>query len=306
MDDLGFNGSGSLFVSSRFKVGDPASAKKLNELSAAVQTALPQPYLGEGNQVSFTGGGSLVLNNNAGLKSRYSQFACVIETAVVDSVVEYRLKTVKGELPYSYAVTDLGIIDSIQPLFYSIDKFNLYPTGSKVTGSITNSVFLNQNGYIKLTPGNDYVVFLYILGPKYQPDGSDEAEFNVPQLGVSKIGDLPEQIIDSGNTYGRTYEINTQLVIDVVSSITYLFANTYSVRANIATIKWDSASSAFKVNQITNTPNLNYTPFIAGATSLNPTFNFHAVDAIVNGFTGYTKDLNEDVIGYTVVIQGEL
>jgi hypothetical protein len=65
MDDLGFNGSGSLFVSSRFKAGDPASAKQLNQLASAVQTALPQPYLGEGSQVSYTGGGSIILGNQS-------------------------------------------------------------------------------------------------------------------------------------------------------------------------------------------------------------------------------------------------
>jgi hypothetical protein len=95
MDDIGFNGSGSLFVSSRFKAGDPVSAKQLNQLAAAVQTALPMPYLGDGSQVSYTGGGSIILSNQSTqTKTSPKQFTVTV-TKVGE---EYRFNVTAGTI----------------------------------------------------------------------------------------------------------------------------------------------------------------------------------------------------------------
>jgi hypothetical protein len=94
MDDIGFNGSGSLFVSSRFKAGDSVSAKQLNQLSAAVQTALPQPYLGEGNQTSYTGGGALILGNQSTLSRTLYSFT----VSVTKVGEEYRFNVTPGTI----------------------------------------------------------------------------------------------------------------------------------------------------------------------------------------------------------------
>jgi len=99
MEDLGFDGSGSQFVSSRFKSGEPASAKQLNQLAASVQTALPQPYIGEGNQVSFTGGGSLILGNQSTLSRTLYPFT--IYVTKVDTTYKFTARpgTMNGLVP---------------------------------------------------------------------------------------------------------------------------------------------------------------------------------------------------------------
>ena len=95
MDDLGFNGSGSQFLTTRFKSGDPISAKQLNILAAAVQTALPMPYIGEGNQVAYTGGGSLILGNaSTTVQNIVEPFTVSVYT--VDS--EYRFTVTPGTI----------------------------------------------------------------------------------------------------------------------------------------------------------------------------------------------------------------
>jgi hypothetical protein len=232
----------------------------------------------------------------------FKQFDCIVQK--LGTV--HHLKIVNGTVPYIYSTSDLGYVSNVAPYFYDIDRFNLFPTGIKTNGTDSGSIFLNDNGYLTLTPGTDYVVFVYMVGPQYQPDGSDGYEFIIPQLAVSKIGDDPEKDINSGTTSGRTYEIVTELNIGITSSVNYLFKNTFSVRANIATIQWDSADGVFYVNQITNYPNLNYIPFISGATTNSPSFDSSTVNTIINGYTGYTKELNEDAIGYDVVQQGEM
>jgi hypothetical protein len=244
--------------------------------------------------------------SNAVTITKVNQFQCFVDKVLVGETYQYRLKIVKGEVPYTYSTSDLGYILSVVPLFWQIDKFNLFPASTRTNGSDATSDFLNQGGYLTLSTEEDYVVFVYILGPQFEPDGSDPYEFIIPQLGVSKIGDEPEQQINSGTGTNRTFEINTEIVGGETLSVNYLFANTFSVRANIARIKWNAVTENFDIEQITNYPNLYYTPFIAGAASSSPTFDSTTVDGILDGFTGYTKDLNEDVIGYDVVAQGEL
>jgi hypothetical protein len=62
MEDLGFKGTGSQFVT-RFKAGEDISAEQLNRLANAVQTSISMPYLGDGPSISFTGGGTTITTN---------------------------------------------------------------------------------------------------------------------------------------------------------------------------------------------------------------------------------------------------
>ena len=297
MDDLGFNGSGSLFVSSRFKAGEPLTAKKLNEIVSSVQTALPMPYLGEGNQISYTGGGSLILNNKNPDTLKLKPFD-VIVNKVND---EYHLKVVSGETGYNYAVTDAGATytGSLYPLFYTLTKFNLYPTGSITTGSDTNSKFVSQNGYIKLTSGNNYVVFIYMLSPEYEPENSNE--FHVPHLAISKIGDLPEQTIT--NATGSNSSADIVIAKDTGYS---QYISTFSLRANIARIKWNSTTSSFSVQQITNSPTMYFSPNVFGRPTYTTSLITTYTNNIIAGFSGYTFTGNDDTIGYTAPAQGEM
>jgi hypothetical protein len=234
------------------------------------------------------------------------QFECRVIKSVVDSVDVFKLKVVKGEVPYTWHDTDLGYLQSgLQPLFNGIHKFNLFPTGSKTDGAIGTSPFVNQDGYITLDAEENYVVFVYMLGPFYEVELGG-GEFTVPQLAVSKIIDDPHTEIDNGNVAGRELAIISSVALSgdpLVATISHHYKNTFSLRANIASIKWNEVTNEFDVKQITNFPNLNYIPTVIDG---DQAFDSSTVDSIADGFTGYTKDLNDDVIGYNVIAQAEL
>lgn len=234
------------------------------------------------------------------------QFECRVVKSVVDSADVFKLKVVKGEVPFTWDATDGGELQSgLQPLFNSIYKFNLFPTGSKTDGATGTSPFVNQDGYITLEAEQSYVVFVYMLGPFYEVELGG-GEFTVPQLAVSKIIDDPHTDITNGTIAGREFAIISSFYSDIVipeATVSYHYKNTFSLRANIARIKWNEVTNEFDVEQITNFPNLNYVPTtINGNQAFDPT----TVDSIVDGYTGYTKDLNDEVIGYNVIAQGEL
>ena len=234
------------------------------------------------------------------------QFECKVIKSVVDSVDVFKLKVVKGEVPFTWDTTDGGELQSsLKPLFNRIHKFNLFPTGSKINGATGTSPCVNKDGYITLEAGESYVVFVYMLGPKYEvelPNG----EFTVPQLAVSKIIDDPHTDITNGVIAGRTFAIITTVALNIETpeaTVSYHYQNTFSLRSNIARIKWNEVTNEFYVEQITNFPNLNYVPNnINGDNAFDST----TVDSIVDGYTGYTKDLNNDATGYDVIAQGDL
>ena len=234
------------------------------------------------------------------------QFECRVIKSVVDSVDVFKLKVVKGEVPFTWDNTDGGNLQSgLEPLFNGIHKFNLFPTGSKTDGATGTSPFVNQDGYITLEAEESYVVFVYMLGPWYEVELVG-GEFTVPQLAVSKIIDDPHTDIDNGNIAGREFAIISDVTLSgdpLVGTISYHYKNTFSLRANIARIKWNEVTLEFDVEQITNFPNLNYIPTVIDG---NQAFDPSTVDSIVDGYDGYTKDLNNDVTGYNVIEQGQL
>ena len=240
---------------------------------------------------------------------KLNPFDCFIDKITVDLSTSYRLKIKKGTVTYHWAVTDQGITGqgSLPPYFYDITKCNLFPTGIMTTGADANSQFINDGGYATLSSGNNYVVFVYMLGPFYEVE--NEPEFNVPQLCISKIGDYPEQnISDVPDTLNRAANVQAELTIGEASSnIAFIYTNTFSLRANIARIKWTGGvNGKFVVEQITNYPNMKFTPNIIGGSTTPVTFLNNTVDGIRGTITGYTKSLNTDGPGYSAIEQGEL
>jgi hypothetical protein len=146
MDDLGFNGSGSQFLTTRFKSGDPISAKQLNLLAAAIQTALPIPYIGEGSQISYTGGGSLIFGN---LSNTFQNNVYPFTVSVTKVGEEYRFNvtagTINGLIPCIGGNTGASnLLTAGNPVPYGVLSFDgdgncwLYlkagvkPSGSKI------------------------------------------------------------------------------------------------------------------------------------------------------------------------------
>jgi hypothetical protein len=154
VNDEGFNGSGSRF-NSRFEAGSPILAKQLNDLAAGLQASLPMPFLGDGQIVSYTPGGSLItqtdndLGKNVNSAYEYlNQFHCQVEK--VNTV--WRLKIVNGTLIFGNehqsdqeAMTDVA---AGSPL-------------NIVTGTDENSMWMNSDGYVELPgPAADCGVYL--------------------------------------------------------------------------------------------------------------------------------------------------
>jgi hypothetical protein len=240
---------------------------------------------------------------------KLNPFDCFIDKVTEGVSTSFRLKIKKGTVTYHWAVTDLGVTGpgSLPPYFYDITKCNLFPTGMMTTGADATSQFINDGGYATLSSGEDYVVFVYMLGPFYEVE--NEPEFNVPQLCISKIGDYPEEnISDVPDTANRAADIKPELTIGALSSsIDFIYTNTFSLRANIARIKWvGGVNGQFVVEQITNYPNMKFTPNIIGGSTTAVTFLDNTVDGIRGSITGYTKSLNTDGPGYTAIGQGIL
>lgn len=240
---------------------------------------------------------------------KLNPFDCFIEKVTEGVSTSHRLKVMKGTVAYHWAVTDQGITGpgSLPPYFYDITKCNLFPTGLMTTGADATSQFINDGGYATLSSGEDYVVFVYMLGPVYEVE--NEPEFRVPQLCISKIGDYPEEnISDVPDTANRSADVQAELTIGEASSnIAFVYRNTFSLRANIARIKWTGGvNGKFIVEQITNYPNMKFTPCIIGGSTTAVTFVSNSVDGIRNPITGYTKSLNTDATGYSAISQGQL
>ena len=152
MNDEGFNGSGSRF-NSRFEAGSPILAKQLNDLAAGLQASLPMPFLGDGQIVSYTPGGSLITQTDNDLGHPFpgeeylNQFHCAVEK--VDG--NWRLKVVSGLLIYG------NEHQSEQ------ERQTVYAPGSPlniVDGSDAGSPWMNNNGHVDLPVAGDVGVYL--------------------------------------------------------------------------------------------------------------------------------------------------
>jgi hypothetical protein len=240
---------------------------------------------------------------------KLNPFDCFIEKFIEGESTSNRLKVMKGTVAYHWATTDQGITGpgSLTPYFYDITKCNLFPTGLMTTGADATSQFINDGGYATLSSAEDYVVFVYMLGPQYEVE--NEPEFRVPQLCISKIGDYPEEnISDVPYTENRSADIQAEISIgEESSSIAFVYTNTFSLRANIARIKWTGGiDGEFIVEQITNYPNMKFTPSLTYGSSTSVYFLSNTVDGIRDPITGYTKSLNTDEVGYDAIEQGQL
>jgi hypothetical protein len=133
------------------------------------------------------------------------QFECSITGAKVGESYEYRLHVRKGLVEFDYYASNAeGIIDlddlggvsgkNRQNMFFYINKFNVFPEGSRTDGTEEKSEFISKNGYIKLTPGKNYFVFLYKTTPDWK-DSNDLWEAKAPQLGVSGSNDDPNNFV---------------------------------------------------------------------------------------------------------------
>lgn len=214
---------------------------------------------------------------------KLNPFDCFIEKVVIPDTdpveYEHRLKIVKGVCP-AFIIQGFAdeSPDGSKTMIQDIDKVNIYPTDSKVTGASADSVFMEDGGYLKLTPETNYMLFAFILQPGYVDAPN---EYLAIQLVLSESGiDKPDYIIDTLLSY-------CFFSGGIDAEVSMLYSQDWCIRDNIAQFVWDSTAERFFIYQYTNAPKLFYPVFNKTGTGAGDTYTAPMVAA----FTGYTKDL---------------
>ena len=140
--DSGVSGNGSYF-GARFKAGDVISASQLNDLNSGLMVGTVQPYLGAGATVAYGAGGTQVIVNQDLTPTTIYQHQVVM----TDNKVQVARGTIVAQNYY----------DTRE---YTTQAFGVWPSGSLTAGSDSLSPFLNQGGYVALTSGTSYNVYL--------------------------------------------------------------------------------------------------------------------------------------------------
>jgi hypothetical protein len=196
------------------EIDDPYYANEADDWSYVVNTADIQGLAG----VSYTGGwwDQVTDNTNpvAVTTHNYSyysvstentdnmgEFSCSVLGWPAEGGSSHRLRIKSGLITFLTVGTDYdyGLIDT----YYTeknlrINEPNIYPEGSLHTGLNDNPDYIHSDGYIELTEGVDYYVFLF----KVTPDWNDFSECKAPQLVISKVGDSPNTAIQTINNGG--------------------------------------------------------------------------------------------------------
>ena len=202
MEDIGFNGSGSRF-NSRFESGAPIQAKQLNELSAAIQTSLPMPYLGEGPSVSFTPGGSIIVDNRVRIENDPSPATSIVQqyqmrVASVDG--NEVLQIAKGTVSFTQSnmprVRQGGHSDQRQGW---IGKVAVYGNGVSVVSGQGDPLWMDGNGYYVFgNPGTYYVtISKFDINQSNDDTESELLNAEAPWISIFPAGDDIEDIIFS-------------------------------------------------------------------------------------------------------------
>lgn len=179
---------------------------------------------------------------------------------------EWRLRMNKGVVSFmrNLFVTSGGFDFETGETGKVITDFNIYPDGSKTTGTGGNqSQGVEQNGYIVLEPGSNYKVFVYSITPESSVVGSTDT--NNPQLVVCKEGDDPNYIFANwfcGGGYIVPFITHTINNVDVAlaaggnqvipveqTNIQMVYKEVDCARHNIAHIIWDAAKG-WQVRQL--------------------------------------------------------
>lgn len=199
MEDQGFSGSGSSFVS-RFEAGAPIQAKQLNDLAAGIQASLPMPYLGEGPSVSFTPGGSVITDNRSALQQVEPSASIVqqfqMRTVVVDN--NARLQIAKGTVSFTQSnmprVRLGGHNDQRQGW---ISKVAVFGQDVSVTPGAGDPAWMDGNGYYSFDTAGTYYVTISKFDINQSNDDTESELLNAeaPWVSIFKANDFLESKI---------------------------------------------------------------------------------------------------------------
>ena len=199
MEDQGFSGSGSSFVS-RFEAGAPIQAKQLNDLAAGIQASLPMPYLGEGPSVSFTPGGSVITDNRSALQQVEPSASIVqqfqMRTVVVDN--NARLQIAKGTVSFTQSnmprVRLGGHNDQRQGW---ISKVAVFGQDVSVTPGAGDPAWMDGNGYYSFDTAGTYYVTIskFDINQSNNDTESELLNAEAPWVSIFKANDFLESKI---------------------------------------------------------------------------------------------------------------
>jgi hypothetical protein len=225
------HGTRMMYVPGMLEIDDPYYANESDDWSYVVNTADIQGLAG----VSYTGGwwDQVTDNTNpvAVTTHNYSyysvstentdnmgEFSCSVLGWPDGEAISHRLRIKKGLVTFNnfvvsnstggggYADTG-GQIISHDLRHARITAPNLYPSDTLHIGLNDNPDYMYDDGYVELTEGTDYYVFLF----KVAPDWGTYDEAKAPQLCIAKVGDDPNTKIvmtENGGGVLQNYILN--------------------------------------------------------------------------------------------------
>ena len=151
MDDIGFQGTGSRF-NTRFGAGEDIYASQLNGLAAGIQSALGMPYLGAGSSVSFMPGGNIITQipeAPAASTAPIQQFQIQLTTREDKQCVQ----VAKGFIIWPAYISGSSPPHVRSMLQAKVERMYVYPTGSLLPGTLTDTPWVSTDGAFEIKPG---------------------------------------------------------------------------------------------------------------------------------------------------------
>jgi hypothetical protein len=208
------HGTRMMYVPGMLEIDDPYYANEADDWSYVVNTADIQGLAG----VSYTGGWWDQVTDNTnhvavtthnysyysvstGLTDNMGEFSCSVLGWPDGDAISHRLRIKSGLITFLTvsASSNYGTINTVfSEKNLRITEPNIYPEDSLHIGLNDNPDYIHSDGYIELTEGIDYYVFLF----KVTPNWNNYSECKAPQLVISKVGDLPNTDIKTINNGG--------------------------------------------------------------------------------------------------------
>jgi len=256
-----FSGSGSRF-NSRFVQGEEIYAKQLNDLAAGLQASLPTPYLGGGSSVSYIPGGSIITSSSdVGLQQQPykpptgGEVQLTIPNPEIPGIAQARIAKM------SVITQDVWENNVPTTVEYYINGVWAYPTGSKTTGSVPGSVWMDSDGFISVANaanGGSDVWGVYIVRQPLNKSGQTHAPQVVVMAPSSDAFDKTNSFVETNDAILLFNEVGASpITIDGVASGNSIYGvspNPYQYNYNcqrviVAGILWDSLTSSWKITQ---------------------------------------------------------
>jgi hypothetical protein len=239
----GTNGTGNQF-SDRFASGDVISASQLNDLINGISTALPQPYLGAGPNISFGSGGTVITTSETDAPNEIN-FSLSLAFGG-EKVNHWEIAVIgfdagSGTLGFAMKVAKGGNIwrpaGSACDNELRADVITTDGTLTVVPGTDIASPWASTDGHIVIAPESIYYVYAY----KVEKD-TGEASFYIYVSQDGTLADFCPVTLPTGITPpSGTYEVQV-LLVGSVAWVTYTTPPSFVVDQQIiGSITWPNA-----------------------------------------------------------------